>query len=336
MIPHNRPTLGDVEARAAARVLASGWVAQGPEVTAFEGELAAFLGLAPGAVVVLASGSAALFIALTVLAARGRRVAVPVYSCTALVDAVALADAVPVFIDCAAGSPNLDFDMVAREAPDLVVAPAMFGLPVRLPDTGPPIVLDLAQALGARLDGRPLATHGEIGICSFGATKPITSGGQGGAIFASNPDVVAAVRDHLRYDGPRDGRRHFNFQMTDLQAAIGRVQLARLPTFAARREAIHSIYRDAGLPMLDSADPAAEPLRYRAVMRTSEPLALIAALDRAGIRAIVPIEAEELLDEPDRHPVAATLARTTVSLPIHPSLGDDDARRIAEIASGFG
>ena len=109
MVPHNKPTLGYREISAVKRVINSGWVAQGIEVNSLEDEIAAFLGLESSSnVVVVSSGTAALFLALWALESKGRRVGVPVYSCSALKNAIEMSGAVPVYLDCAKRSPNID------------------------------------------------------------------------------------------------------------------------------------------------------------------------------------------------------------------------------------
>src|SRR5688500_9283517 len=108
MIPHNKPTLDDTEIQAASRVLGSGWLAQGAEVEAFENALCDFLQLPPGHAVALSSGTAALFMGLWVLDARRKSVALPVYACSALRNAVAMAGAMEVLLDVGDDGPNLD------------------------------------------------------------------------------------------------------------------------------------------------------------------------------------------------------------------------------------
>jgi perosamine synthetase len=119
--------------------------------------------------------------------------------------------------------------------------------------------------------------------------------------------------------------------MTDLQAAIGRVQLNRLPAFIERREKWFAMYQESGLDLFDVKALQAQPVRYRIVMRCAQPARVIAALATAGIRAIVPIETHELLDDPTQYPVALALANTTVSLPAHPGLLEADVVRIAQV-----
>lgn len=333
MIPHNRPSLGMEEQAAAARVLGSGWVAQGPEVEAFEEDLCRSFGLPDGHALVVSSGSSALYLALWALDGRGSRVGVPVYSCAALRNAVGMVGGECVYLDCAADSPNLDILSVALRDIDILIAPSMYGVPIELPDErNYEVIEDLAQSLGAERAGQRIGLRGSVGICSFYATKMITSGGQGGALISRDKVLIDKLRDYREFDCRYDAKFRFNFQMTDLQAAVGRVQLSRLPALIAQREEWFSIYRQAGLELLDDKTAGVQPVRYRAVMRCDDPSSVVATLASKGIRAIVPIKEFELLDFPANYPVARALTHTTVSLPMYPSLQKKDVTLIARIA----
>lgn len=337
MIPHNLPTFGSEEQAVAMQVLASGWVAQGPEVAAFENELCQFLDLPSGHAVAVSSGSAALYLALWVLDGKNKRIGLPVYACAALRNAVDLVDGKCVYLDCEEGRPNIDLSAASQADIDILIAPSMFGIPVVLPNTSNfKIVEDVAQSIGAAVAGERIGLRGEVGICSFYATKLMTSGGQGGAVISRDKALIDKVRDYREFDCRDDTKLRFNFQMTDMQAAVGRVQLGKLPIFLEKRAHLFEIYREAGLNLLDSV--AAEPsqsVRYRAVMHCVEPMRLIETLHHAGIRAIVPVERWELLDMPERYPFADELTRTSISLPIYPALAISDAQRIANIAKDF-
>jgi len=337
MIPHNRPTLGLEEQAAAARVLASGWVAQGPEVEAFENELCQFFDLPSGHAVAVSSGSAALFLALWALDGKNKRVGLPVYACAALRNAVGLVDGKCVYLDCEEGSPNVDMLAALRADIDILIAPSMFGIPVDLPDNRDfKVIEDLAQSLGAMVAGKRIGLRGNIGICSFYATKLMTTGGQGGAVISRDKGLIEKIMDYRQFDSRDDAKLRFNFQMTDMQAAVGRVQLGKLPTFLEQREHLFGIYYEAGLDLLGSvAAETNQPVRYRAVMRCTEPMRLIETLQHKGIRAIVPVERWELLDVPEKYPVADGLTRATISLPIYPALATNNTQRVASIAKDF-
>jgi perosamine synthetase len=332
MIPHNRLALGAEEIEAAARAMRSQWLAQGEEVRRFEEEFCDYLSLPSGNAVAVSSGTAALFLALWSLETRGQEVAFPVYACSALRNAVAMAGARQTLVDVSPGSPNIDPAAAARLVAGIVIAPHMFGLPMDLRCMeGKRIVEDCAQSLGASAAGRKTGLLGCVGIYSFYATKMITSGGQGGMLVSNDSALVEAVRDYRNFDCRRDEKIRFNFQMTDLQAAIGRAQLAKLPFFIERRADIYSRYSAVGCDLLDIPKDHVdfEPVRYRAVMRTERPREIIRALANQGITAIVPIEDWELAGKDEgRFPNAMNLTRNTVSLPVYPSLTDREVETI--------
>jgi perosamine synthetase len=334
-IPHNRPTLGPEEARTAERVLASGWLAQGTEVEAFENEMCAYLGLPRGHAVATSSGTAALFLALWALGAGDARVACPAYGCSALTNAIAFARATPVLIDNERDRPNVDIAAAASADAAIAIVPHMLGIPADIAKLGGMRVIeDCAQALGAFMDGAPVGIAGTVGIFSFYATKVITSGGQGGMLVSRQRDIVDAVRDFRQFDCRDDRKPRFNLQMADLQAAIGREQLRKLPWFIARRDEIFAMYRRAGLEALDT-EGAAAPVRYRFVIRSRCPRRIIEGLARHDITAIVPLADWEMLAPSEGFPNAAALARTTISLPIYPSLSDEDASRVVDAMNGL-
>lgn len=332
MIPHNRPTLGVEEQEAVERVLASGWLAQGREVEAFENELCAYLGLPDGHAVAVSSGSAALFLALWVLGAQGSNVACPAYSCSALTNAIVLAGAIPHLVDTAAESPNIDPGKLSLPESPFAIVAHMFGIPVDMSaavKNGIVVIEDCAQALGASFGGAPVGLQGRASVFSFYATKMITSGGQGGMLVSRERGTVEAARDYRQFDSRRDRTPRFNFHMTDLQAAIGRAQLKKLSGFVERREEIFASYRRSGYELLEQK-PGTGSVRYRTVVRTGNPPRVIEALADRGIKAIVPVEEWELLGPADRFPNAAALARTTVSLPTYPSLRNEDLSEVVD------
>lgn len=337
MIPHNSPSCGIEEAAVAARVINSGWLAQGAEVEAFENEVCEFLGLPPGHAVALSSGTAALFMALWALGAKGKRVAFPVYACSALRNAVAMAGGSEILLDVRDDAPNVDLAQAKQLGPDILIAPHMFGLPIDLSACGDVAVIeDCAQSLGARVNGVRTGQQGIVSVFSFYATKLITSGGQGGMFVSRDSGLAEQVRDYRNFDCRPDKKIRFNFQMTDLQAAVGRVQLKKLPELLERRAALFRIYQDAGLNLLDvEPDAGLEPIRYRAVVRTDAAEDVIDILEKNEIRAIVPIEDWELLGEGRAFPHALHLSKTTVSLPLFPALKDEQAEKIAACIKRF-
>lgn len=211
MTPHNIPTLGLEEQIAAARVLGSGWVAQGPEVEAFENELCEFFNLPSGHAIAVSSGSSALYLALWVLEGNNKRIGLPVYACSALRNAVGLVNGQAVYIDCAIDSPNVDISAACSSDIDILIAPSMFGIPVDLPATrNYKVIEDIAQSLGAMSSGQRIGLRGDVGICSFYATKMMTSGGQGGAVVSHDKTLIDKLKDYREFDCRDDAILRFN------------------------------------------------------------------------------------------------------------------------------
>ncbi|GAC1652087.1 MAG: DegT/DnrJ/EryC1/StrS family aminotransferase [Vulcanimicrobiaceae bacterium] len=331
MIPHNRPTLGAAETAAATSALESGYVARGPQVRALEAELCEWLGLAEGCAALVSSGTAALYLALHALGAAGCRVALPAYACAALRNAVAMIGASAQMFDCAPQSPNIDVDAVAQSECEFAIVPNMYGIPA---DVGPletkmTVIDDAAQSIGAAVNGRQSGLSGRAGIFSFYATKLMTTGGMGGAVVSRDRSLIAHVQDYLDFDCRRDEVARFNFQLGDLQAAVGRAQLRQLHGFLQRRQEIFSAYVAAGLDLLgNGASEKHAPVRYRAVARTPRPAELMSALEMRGVQTIVPTQSWELPRGTFAN--AMHLAETTVSLPIYPSLTQDELRTILQ------
>jgi perosamine synthetase len=255
-IPISRPFLGPEEAAAAGRVLLSGWLAQGSEVEAFEGEIAAFVGAAHACAV--SSGTAALGLALSAVGiGPGDEVITVSHSFIATANSVRHSGAVPVFVDIDPSTCNIDpglMERVMSPRTKAILCVHQMGMPCDLVRIlavarrhGLPVVEDAACALGSEIltgdvwerIGKP---HGDVACFSFHPRKPMTTG-EGGMVVTSNGDWVARVR-RLRNQGssaaagshrPAAVRSESyaevgnNWRMTDLQAAVGREQLKRLP-----------------------------------------------------------------------------------------------------------
>ena len=318
-----------------AAVIRGGQIAQGPEIVAFERAVAARAGRPAAAAV--SSGSAALELALRALdVGAGNEVLIPTFACDALHHAVARCGATPVLADADPETLSLSVAdakrRLSRHARALVV-PHAFGLPVdldRFATIGLPIVEDCAQAFGVTHGGRPLGAHGDVAVCSFYATKLLTTG-EGGMVLGS-ADRIARVRDGRDYDERRDLVPRFNYKLTDMQAALGRRQLGRLDAFIARRRAIARRYRAAlaGAPCTVPVD-VPEHVYHRFVIRVAADVDTV--IERLATRGIV---ARRPVYRPlhralgrDGFPEADRLWAECLSLPCYPLLTDADADRVA-------
>lgn len=340
-IPHSRPTLGEEDRHAVAEALASGFIAQGARVAAFEREMAARVGVA-GAVAT-SSGTAALAVALRALGVGGGdEVLVPTYVCTAVLHAVRAVGALPRLVDTDPSSFNMDPDAARRARSartKALVAVHSFGLPAdldALSALGLPLIEDAAQALGATFRDRPVGSFGAVAVVSFYATKLLTTG-EGGMLLSNDARILAVGRDLREYDQKDDDRPRFNYKMTDLQAALGLAQLERFPRFLERRRVLAERYRDA-LAALELELPRAPrdrvPVHYRYVVKGPRPAEhYLAGLERRGVQARRPVyrPLHRYLGI-GGFPEADDAWARAVSLPIYPSLADGDAERVVDAA----
>jgi dTDP-4-amino-4,6-dideoxygalactose transaminase len=244
--------------------LASNWIAPlGPHVDAFEQELAEYAGRA--AAVALSSGTAALHLALLALGVeRGDDVLVPTLTFAATANAVCYVGANPVFVDADPQTWNLDVERVSaelqararagRRQPAAIVAVDLYGrcadytaLTPVAEHYGVPIVADAAEALGATHGGRPAGAFGQAAVFSFNGNKIITTSG-GGMLVTDDLRMADRVR-HLATQArePAPHYEHvevgYNYRLSNLLAALGRAQFARLDAKVDRRRAINARYR---------------------------------------------------------------------------------------------
>ena len=325
MIHHSAPDIGDAEVAAVERVLRSGRLAQGPEVAAFEAECAEALGRSYA--VAVNSGTSALRLALGALGVEpGDTVAAPSYACASLITAIREQGAEPALCDV-----GPDYTLDPDAVPDdcrAAIAVHLFGAPARLP-SGVPVVEDIAQSMGG-----PAGRTGPVAITSFYATKLMTTG-EGGMLLTDDEVIAAYARDRRDYDNRDDLQLRHNYKMTDIQAALGRVQLARMPEFLARRREIALQYSAAfaGLPVA-LPDPDGHVF-FRYVVATEQRDALEAHLAHQGVEAKRPVY------RPAHHYLGGTCPESErahnqcLSLPIHPSLTPSDAQHVIESVVRF-
>ncbi|MBI3290796.1 DegT/DnrJ/EryC1/StrS family aminotransferase [Candidatus Falkowbacteria bacterium] len=332
-IPHNKPTIGQAEEQAVRRVLKSGWVAQGPEVEKFENEFCVFLKQKKGQAVAVSSGTSALYITLASMGiGKGDEVITPTYVCSAVLNAINLTGAAPVLVDINEDDLNLSFAKTrvkVNKKTKAIILTHTYGLPAELNKflkLKVPIIEDCAQAVGAKYNGRLVGTFGQASIFSFYGSKMLTTG-YGGMIFSKDKNFIKKVRDFREFDGRRDYKLRFNFQMSDIQAAMGRVQLKKLKYFVAKRKSNAAGYYQAlkDLELWPSPERKKDSNFYRFLIRTKKAQRFIKQLEDKGVKTIVPIENFELLhrylkQSPKNFPVSEIISKTTVSLPIYPSL----------------
>lgn len=349
-IPPAKPIIGDEEREAVDRVLRSGMVAQGPEVAAFEQEFSAHF--VPGRPsVAVNSGTAGLHLGL--LAAgigAGDEVIVPSFTFAATGNSVALTGGTPVFVDIEPDTFALDPEAVAAAITPKtkgILPVHLYGHPARMHELeaiasthGVALYEDAAQAHGASLDGRPVGSFGEFAMFSLYPTKNMTSG-EGGMVTTATDEIARRVR-LLRNQGMEKQYENeivgFNARMTDIHAAIGRVQLTKVDAWTEKRQH-NAAFLDAnlrGVVVPPVADGAVHVYHQYTIRVPEDRDGFVSALkSEYGIGAGVyyPIPNHRL---PSLAPYAPGLelreteraAREVVSLPVHPSLTADDLDRI--------
>jgi perosamine synthetase len=379
-IPAAKPLIGAEERQAVDRVLASGMVVQGTEVAAFEAEFADLVEGRP--CVAVNSGTSALHLGLLAAGVGpGDEVIVPSFTFAGTANAVALAGATPVFADI-----EQRFFCLDPAAVEAVVTPRTVGImPVHL--YGHPADMDALQAVAsrhglalfedacqahlARWRERPVGAFGTLAAFSFYPTKNMTTG-EGGMVVCADESIARAVR-LLRNQGME--RRYeneivgFNARMTDIAAAIGRVQLGRVAGWTARRRANAAVLSaglsaelSAGLSAelsgglsaelsggladetpgvtLPQVAEGAEHVYHQYTIRTRDRDTVQARLSEAGVGSGVyyPIPTHRLPSFADAAggidlPVTERACREVLSLPVHPALSDADLERVVAAVS---
>ncbi|MBB4187152.1 dTDP-4-amino-4,6-dideoxygalactose transaminase [Sinorhizobium terangae] len=377
-IPVARPVLDEREVEAVRRVILSGWVTQGPEVAAFEREFAAFVG-APHACAV-SNCTTALHLALRCVGVGvGDEVITVSHSFIATANAIRYCGALPVFVDIEAGGYNMDPDLIeAAITPRTraILCVHQLGMPCdlrRIVDIGKrhaiPVIEDAACAAGSEIlwdgqwqrIGRP---HGDIACFSFHPRKVVTTG-DGGMLTTASDEYDRKFRLWRQHsmsvpDTVRHGAKQvisedyreigYNYRMTDVQAAIGREQLKRLPALVKRRRALASQYtrRLSGVAGLQTpVEPHWARSNWQSYCVTLpgwiDQRQTMQALLNCGIstrRGVMNIHLEEAYAGSDTHRAATSLAQSvaaqqrSVILPFFTQMtGADIARVVEELLS---
>lgn len=367
-IPFLKPWLGEEEAAAVREVILNGWISLGPKAAAFEAAIAELVGARFG----IATNAATTALHLSLIVAGvlpGDEVLCPSFTCMATINAVIQAGGILRFVDIEARTYNMDAaDTEARisSRTRAILVVDQIGLPADLDAfrdlaqrRGLILIEDAATALGARYKGRPLGGCGVPACFSFHPRKMITTG-EGGMLVTD--DEAAAERARvLRSTGASvsDLVRHqakgtilqeyhesgFNYRMTDMQAAMGLVQLTKLPAMLAARHAQARFY-DNALATIDEVEPPYVPdyaqhayssycIRMRPEARVSAHEVVLRMAER-GIscrHGIQPLHHEPYFRECMAGlslPETEAAAQTTLFLPIYPGLSEADQQRIVE------
>lgn len=346
-IPAAKPIVGDEERAAVDAVLVSGMLAQGAEVAEFEKEFSQVL-LDGRASVAVNSGTSGLHLGLLAAGVGpGDEVIVPSFTFAATANSVALTGATPVFADIELDHYCLDISHVESlitERTRGIMPVHLYGHPANvaafreLADArGIKLFEDAAQAHGAALNGRRVGTFGDFAMFSLYPTKNMTSG-EGGMVSTGDATVERNLR-LLRNQGMERQYENelvgFNARMTNLHAAIGRVQLTKVLGWTAQRQSnarfLTENLEGVGTPAVAEG---AEHVYHQYTIRVSGDRDGFAAALKdeynigSGVYYPIPNHRLPSFERTEDLPNTEVAAREVLSLPVHPSLDEEDLDRI--------
>ncbi|MBD5604752.1 MAG: DegT/DnrJ/EryC1/StrS family aminotransferase [Candidatus Eremiobacteraeota bacterium] len=360
-VPLVAPFVGDDEIDAVTAVLRSGQLAQGPETAAFEREFAPVAGTAHA--VAVNSGTAANHAALAAFGlSAGDEVVTTPFTFAATATPILMERAVPRFVDIDPRTFNVDPAAMAAAVTSRTKAAVvvdLFGLPVDpagvslLRGRGVRVLEDACQSIGAERDGKRAGSIGEAASFSFYATKNIMTGE--GGMLSTGDEAIAAAAKRFRQHGMGAQYEYlslgYNYRMTDLAAAIGRVQLRRLDGIGRDRRA-HAAFYDrelAGVAGLTTPFvPAGSTHAYHQYSILIDAEQTANGKDRDAVRAFLgehgvgsgiyyptPLHLHPLFAAfgygPGDFPVAERVSRQILALPIHPLLSRDQLEHTVRV-----
>jgi perosamine synthetase len=356
MIPIAKPLMGEEEKKAIVAVLESGMLAQGPKVEEFERAFAAMCGVRHA--VATSSGTTALHLALLAHdIGSGDEVITSPFTFIASANSILFVGAKPIFVDIDERSYNIDPSLVeARITPrtKAIMPVHLFGNPCDMEAImaiatrhGLLVIEDAAQAHGASINGKKVGSFG-TGCFSFYPTKNMTTA-EGGMVTSDDDQVAERVR-LLRSHGMKRRYYHdflgYNFRMTDLQAALGLAQLAKLEVFNEKRIA-NARYLTEHLRDVIIAPQVKEGYRHvfhqYTIRVKGDRDKVVEQLGKRGIGTGIyyplPVHKQPIYQELGytcRLPVAEAMSREVLALPVHPALARDDLDRIVQAVSELG
>jgi perosamine synthetase len=370
MIPINRPIFGPEEKEEVAKVLESGIVTnrlgEGPMNKAFQKDLADYLEVKH--VLTVSSGTAALHSALLAAGIKnGDEVIVPPFTFVATANVALLAGAKPVFADINPKTYSMEptkFRKAITKKTKAVIPVHLYGHPADMDpiteiaeEKGIAVIEDCAQSIGARYKGKTTGSIGDMGCFSFYASKNMTTG-EGGALATNNDELaekVWKIRRHGEKEEYECEMLGHNYRMPEIEAAIGRVQLKKLPTFLEARArnaaALTNGLKDK-VPVLEPpvVEEWAKPSWYLYTTRVENgrsPVArndLMKKLAENGVNAaayyespihLSPYYAKTYGYKKGTFPVSEKAADEVLSIPCHPAVKSEDITRIIDLLASL-
>ena len=361
MLPFTRPTIDETDIAAVVDVLRSGWITTGPKAAEFESTLSAYFNHRP--VRVFNSGTAALEIALRVAGiGAGDEVITTPLSWVATANVILTVGATPVFVDIAPTTRNINVDLIeqAITSKTRVIMPVhLAGLPVDMTrihalakQHGLRVIEDAAQALGTTYAGQRIGSTGDMAAFSFHANKNLTTAEGGCLVFANEEEAALANKYRLQgvtrfgFDGMEVDVLGGKTNMPDMIAALGLSQLKRLDSFTQRRTQLARLYFDAfkqadwfagtgiQLPIENMTDTnwhmfqlvLPDSMNRASFMEAFKARNIVIGIHYPAIHLFSLYQ--EMGFKAGMFPHAERVGRHIVTLPLFPTMTDDDVLRV--------
>ncbi|PFL57216.1 hypothetical protein COJ27_29895 [Bacillus cereus] len=344
IIPHSRPFVSRKDLEFVSEPLLNGEWTTGKYIQEFQKEICRYIGSKFS--IFVNSGTSALHLAIqSLITKKKNKVIIPSYCCAAVLEAVRLASGIPIIIDIDSDSYNLSFKetewilLKEKEQVACIILPHMFGLPApvnKFVNLGIPIIEDLSHAIGTNYNDESGRTGSKsvISICSMGATKMLSSG-IGGMLFTSSTRIYKQIISNLQISCPNQLNEVYPYNISDIHAALGISQLQNLDMYIKRRRQIANVYskslnsKSVILPQLHR-----QHAYYRYIIKVPSYTLenLIYRLHKKNIYAQKPVY-YPLHRYQLNHQLLNTdkAFETALSIPIYPSLNDEEVNYIIEI-----
>ncbi|MCM8833034.1 MAG: DegT/DnrJ/EryC1/StrS family aminotransferase [Candidatus Omnitrophica bacterium] len=364
MIPISKPVITNDEIKAVINVLKSGIIASGPKVKEFEENLKKFLNV--NNVIATSNGTSALHSALFGFdIKRGDKVITPSFTFIATANSILHCGAEPIFADIKEETFNIDPDSVEnilkkdkKKKIKAIIVVHLYGRVCEMPafinlakKYKLLLIEDAAQAHGAKLNGKMAGTFGDVAAFSLYATKNITTA-EGGFIALNNNEIAAKIRSFINH-GQKKVYYHtmlgYNYRMTDIEAAIGIVQLQKLDEFNEKRRKnankIKEILKNYEWVLIPEDKKNEYNIYHQFTIRVNKKIRdkLLKSLNESGIGAKIfypiPIHKQpfykKILQKNISLPVTEKVSLEVISLPVHPLLDERYFSLLNEVFSKF-
>lgn len=354
-IPQVKPWLDEAEVAALAEVTRSGWITEGPKTAEFGRRLNELIGVQYG--VFAPNGTLALYLGLVALGiGTGDEVIVPDITFAASAFAVIMAGAIPVFVDV-----DLDTYQMTAELTEPALTPQTRAImPVHLYGQSPNmselidlagrrdllVIEDAAEAIGVKFCGKHAGSFGDAGCFSFFADKTITTG-EGGYVVCRDREVYEQLQ-YLRNQGRQSSGAFihpsigYNFRITDWQAAVGLVQMDKLPQIIRRKRIIlewyHEELKDVDEVSLLKIEPGSDFIPFRVVVFVDRLYDLMASLKAAGVQTrnfFYPLHRQPKMTQSGDFPAADYGWEHGLCLPVYPELRKEEVAYVCKRIKEF-